>query len=363
VQHPGGREEDGAFGHREAAPHVGFGGGTGDGPDGWVETHGLGEAGVGPGELVVVGGLCIAGRGAGTEDGDGFLVEAFEGFGVAREEPEGKAEAVSRGFVSGEQGGDAFVAHLLVGHAAGALGVLTRQQHGEQITFVAVAGAALGDEPVDELVEVAARGTDAVHERQRQLVEQLGRGEKREREKAHEGIDGAGDARVDGLHFGVEHGFTDDAETEQLHVVVHVTRGAGLPGGRELAGIGADDGAIGGDAVAMEGGLREAALAHVVWILTRKQTLAENELGLLHDEAAMVMPGIGQEQFLDQIGMVGLEDVAAGGLEVNEVAELLGAGGEKGQRVEAEEVTGAEAREEAGALWIRAAGSSENARC
>ena len=75
-----------------------------------------------------------------------FVVQTLLPFGMERGEPEGETEAVGRGFMTGEQQGEAFVADLAIGHAAGlAFGVDGGKEHGEQVALVDVAGAALPD--------------------------------------------------------------------------------------------------------------------------------------------------------------------------------------------------------------------------
>ena len=126
-----------------------------------------------------------------------------------------------------------------------------------------------------------------------------------------------------------EEAFADDAQREQQHVVMHVARGARVPGARHLECVVADDGAVGGDAVAMEGGLGEAALAQVQRLFAGEQAVAEHKAGALHDDATVMTRGVADEHLLDERGMVELEDMAAGSAEVNDIAVEAGVGAKK----------------------------------
>ena len=57
--------------------------------------------------------------------------------------------------VSGQQHRHDLVAELTVGHAGAGLLVARRQQHGQQVRFVAAGPSPVGDDPVDDLVQLA----------------------------------------------------------------------------------------------------------------------------------------------------------------------------------------------------------------
>ena len=132
---------------------------------------------------------------------------------------------------------------------------------------------------------------------------------------------------------------------------------AGLPGAGHLERVVADDGAIGGDAIAMEGRLGEAALAKVQRLLAGEQAVAEDKAGALHDDAAVLMRRIADEHLLHQRGMVELEDVAAGGAEMNEVAVERGVLAEEADGAGAEDLAGECAADEGWAGWPGRAGA------
>ncbi len=213
------------------------------------------------------------------------------------------------------------------------------------------AGATLADEGVDEGVELGFALTDARHEGQREAHDMPREGQKGERQEAHEGVDGGGDVARFGFDVGIEEAFADDAQREQQHVVMHVAGGAGLPGTRHLERVVADDGAVGGDAVAMESRLGEPALAKVQRLFAGEQAVAEHEASALHDDAAVMMPRVADEHLFDQCGMVELKDVAAGGAEVDEIAVEAGVGAEEFDGAGAEDLSGKCAPDEGWAGW------------
>lgn len=158
------------------------------------------------------------------------------------------------------------------------------------------------------------------------------------------------------LDVGIEEALADDAECEQKHVLVQIAWNTGAPGPRHLEGVIANDGAIGGDAVTMEGGLGEPALAEVQRLFAGEQAIAEHEAGTLHDDAAMVTGLVADEHLLNQGGMVALEDVAAGRAEVDQVAVEACVLAEKCDGAVAKDLTGEGAPDERWAGWPGRAG-------
>ena len=193
---------------------------------------------------------------------------------------------------------------------------------------------------------------EALHGGDGKALDGVGEGEKGERKEAHEAVYGGGNG-IDIVELvEVEQAFADDAEGELEHVGVEVAGGAGLPGGGHAGGGVRDDDAVAGDAVAMEGGLGEAALAHVEGFLAGEEAVAEDGAGTLHDEVAMVVGAVGDEEVADEVGVVELVDVAAEGAVVDEIAEApggveheVGGGGLEG-------LAGEDARQEGGAGGI-----------
>ena len=100
----------------EAAEGVGLGRGARRDPHRRIEAQGFCEVLPGERETRVV----RCGGGLGGEDCARFFMQALLPLRVERGEPEREAEAIGGGLVAGEQEGEAFVAHLAIGHAAGA---------------------------------------------------------------------------------------------------------------------------------------------------------------------------------------------------------------------------------------------------
>ena len=276
-------------------------------------------------------------------------MEVLLDVGMLGDEPEGKAEGVGGGFVAGEHDGEALVVYLLVGHAAAvALGVGGVEEHGEQVTAIAGGCSALADHGVDEGVELGLTFVDTLHGRERQALDQGGEGQEGEGQEAHEGIDCGGDLEYffPRLDVEVEEALAYDAQSQFEHLGVQVDDGSGAPVGGDGGGVVTDDFAIGGDALAEEGWLHEAALAHVQRLFAGEQALAEDDLGALHDDATGVFGSIFDEEVFDEIGMIELVDVAIEDFEVNEVAEFAGGGGHVGGGGAGEEASGEEAGQE-----------------
>ena len=72
--------------------------------------------------------------------------------------------------------------------------------------------------------------------------------------------------------------------------------------------------------VHMECRLRQPSLPHMERFLAGQQAFAEDKAGPLHHDAAIVMRCIVDQQFLDQLGVVELEYVPAGSMEMNQIA-------------------------------------------
>jgi hypothetical protein len=101
-----------------------------------------------------------------------------------------------------------------------------------------------------------------------------------------------------------------------------------------------------------KGGLREAALAHVERLFAGEEAFAEDGFGALHNDAAMMLACILEEEVFDEAGVIDLVDVAAEDGEVDEVAEFLRGEGHVFGGYAAKETTGEEARKEWGARRI-----------
>ncbi len=256
------------------------------------------------------------------------------GFGVLGEEIPGPGEGVGYGLVAGEEDGEDFVADLVVGHVLGCVCrwrsasvgfVGAGEEHGEEVAFVgfAVGGgfAVLADEAVDYGVE-AGFGSAEFGEAGDGEVEEVfeaGEGDD-EVVEAHDGVDFVVDGADVGGDFGVEEGAGYDLERERHAGGGDVDGLAGLP----VVAVGGGDGddlvGVGGDALAMEGGRGDAALADVDGIFGGDEAFAEEDLhaadGALFDEAV----GVVDEDFSDVVGVVDEDDGRAHEAVVGDVA-------------------------------------------
>jgi hypothetical protein len=323
-------EEVCAGGDSVGAKLNGCGGHAAHGPGGWIEAHGFGEDlfGVAEGGVVGEGGEALLR--AGAEDGVEFGVEFGFDVGVLAEEVPGPGEGVGYGLVAGEKDGEDFVADLLVGHAgvlAGGVGLLVAaaEEHGEEIATVGFAAfcgfAMLVDEAVDGGVE-AALGAAKLHDAGDGEVEEgfdFREGDD-EVVDAHDGVDFVVDAADVGGDLGVEEGAGDDFEGE-LHAGGGDVDGlTGLPLLALVDGTGYDLVSVGGDALAVEGGGRNATLTHVDGIVGGDEAFAEEDLhatdGALFDEGR----GLIDEDLADVFGVVDEDDGCAHEAVVGDVA-------------------------------------------
>ncbi len=350
-----------------------------------------------------------------AEDLVEFGVEAGFGGGVLAEAEPRPGEGVGDGFVAGEEDGENLVADLLVVHAFdGGDGVFVfvagGKKHGEEVAAVAVLGgkvggvvagrgrgvhgllagfhflaaglrfcaagfhflAAFADDAVDDGVEAGAGATEFDDAGYGEVDEALKGGEGDEEVvEAHDGVglvvDGA-DLVGDG---GVEEGAGGDLEGEAEHGVIDVDGLAGLPLlGVGVGGVG-DLAGICGDALTVEGGRGDLALAHVDRVVGGDKALAEKDLhaleGAFFDEGG----GLVDEDFADVLGLVGEDDPGAeegvaggraeGALEVLEEADgiaeldprLAGVEGHRVAQAGGQAVGGGEL---AGGYWESAGG-------
>ncbi len=214
---PGNDGDAGAFGDRVTSESVVFDGEAGHGPRWGIEAHGFGDdvAGVEERREIVESGSTA------VEDGVEFGVKFFFDAGILREEHPGPGESAGGGFVPGEEKSESFIAKLLRGHA-GAVFILGVDEQGEEIAGVFVGIAALLDDAVDDLREIAngaawpgdcgAWGASC--------------GVISEAAKVHgvfeEDLEVFADLRGVALDIGVEESFADDLESETHHGVVKI---------------------------------------------------------------------------------------------------------------------------------------------
>ena len=138
--------------------------------------------------------------------------------------------------------------------------------------------------------------------------------------EVHDGVDLVVDAADVGGDFGIEEGAGDDFERELHHGGGDVDVLAGVPCFALVRGAGYDLIAVGGDALAMEGGRSDFALTHVDGVVGGDEAFAEEDLhaadGALFDEAG----GLGDEDLADVFGVVDEDDGGAEEAIVGDVA-------------------------------------------
>jgi hypothetical protein len=243
-------------------------------------------------------------------------------FGVLGEEIPGPGEGVGYGLVAGEEDGEDFVADLGVGHALGLAGaglgglVGAGEEHGEEIAAVGLSGgcglAVFGDEAVDYGVEagLGAAELDDAGDGKVEKGFEAGEGDD-EVVEAHDGVDLVVDGEDVGRDFSVEEGAGDDLKREGHAVGGDVDGLAGLPLVAVVGGDGDDLVSVGGDALAVEGGCGDLALADVDGIVGGDEAFAEEDLhaadGALFDEGG----GLGDEDLADLLGVVDEDDGGA----------------------------------------------------
>ena len=199
------------------------------------------------------------------------------------------------------------------------------QEHGEEIALVGFSGCCgspvFGDEAVDDGVEVGFGSAefDEAGDREMEKVFEPGKGDD-EVVEAHDGVDFIVDGADVGGDFGVEEGAGDDFERERHAGSGDVDGLAGLPLVAMGCGDGDDLSSVGGDALAMEGGGGDAALADVDGVVGGDEAFAEKYLhatdGTFFDEVG----GVGNEDVLDVSGVVDEDDRSAHETVVGDVA-------------------------------------------
>jgi hypothetical protein len=272
-----------------------------------VEPHGFGDDGARVrqrGEVLDAG---RARRGAAAEDGCELVVQPALDVGVLGEEIPGPGERVRRRLVAGEEERHHLVAELGVAHrrAVGLVRVGREEEHRQQVAAGGGVGgaAALGDHAVDDRVEPVARAHEASEPRDGEAERPLGDVEERERGDAHRVVHGLGHVARTVGDVGAEQRLAGDAEGERGHLGREVDpalrgRQAGLPArdavpavAPALGGGGHGDG-VAGDALAVEGGLRDTSLAAVELALAREEAVAEQEaeaaVGVAAHEVALM---------------------------------------------------------------------------
>ena len=278
-----------------------------------------------------------------VEDGIELGVEFCFDAGILGEEHPGPGERAGGGFMTGEEKCEGFIAELLRGHA-GAVFVLRVDEEGEEIAGVVVGFAALLDDAVDDLREVAdsAPGLKITA-----CGEPLGSHDQAAKVGCvfEEDVEIFADLRGVARDVGVEESFADDLEGETHHGVVEVDGLAGLPGFEEARGAGGHGGGVVGDAVAVEGGLHHAALAEPEVTFAGEEAVAEDVPIGAEDATLDEFFGVVDEDVFDVVGVKEQVGADVEEAEADDVAEFAGGARHEAEGILAERA--AEAVEEA----------------
>ena len=201
-----------------------------------------------------------------------------------------------------EKNGNDLIAQLPIGHL-GAIVVLSRQQHGKQVALVGRVGATLRDETKDNFVEAAGRGCGAKVSRNRQP-------RRRQHQFSKVGVQ-LHDRFQRGTHLSsiaidirIEQRLCDDLQGEAHHLRVHVTLFAALPFGDHPFRVVHHSVRIRSDAASMKSGLSEAPLAQPKVAFAGQQSIPEQALIRAQNPSLYKFSILGDQHFLDEVGMV-----------------------------------------------------------
>ena len=184
-----------------------------------------------------------------------------------------------------QEEGHCLVAHLFVGHPGPVVFILRHKQHREEVALVLAGTPPLVDDPVNYGVQRIARAVKAPRMRERQFLEPLGEGKKQEIKK----LDDRGHRLPDPigliLDIGAEKRLPDDLERQVHHFLIDVAHLAVTPFPGHPLAVGHHGFGVGGDPLAVKGGLDHPALAKVRLALAGEQALAEKFFGTLKGAA------------------------------------------------------------------------------
>ena len=184
--------------------------------------------------------------------------------------------------------------------------------------------AAAGDHGGDDFVEAGARFAEFDDAGDGPVEELFQHGEGDEEVvEVHDDVDFVADGEDFGGDFGVEDGAGDDVERELHHLVGDVEFLARVPTGGGGLGAGDDLGGVAGDALAMEGGRGDAALAHVDGVVGGDETFPQQNLQADYGALANEGGGLVDEDLVDEVGVVDEDDGGAEEAVVGDAAEDL----------------------------------------
>ena len=135
------------------------------------------------------------------------------------------------------------------------------------------------------------------------------------------------------FHFHPEKDLGDDAHGELHHFLMDVADFAVLPGGQHFFGEGGHRIAVRRHALAMEGGLAQAALPQPSRAFVGQQALAQEPAAVLDDFIFGEILRLRDQDRLDEAGMIEEIDIHPGGAVVKDVAKFAGPAGVDRQRI------------------------------
>ena len=143
--------------------------------------------------------------------------------GVLRQDVERPRQRDGGRLVSSQQDRHRLVPQLAIGHrSCPALFVAREQQHAEKVAAVPAAATVLGDEPVDDAVELAPGAGEPQRRRDRNVQQEAPERDARERERVHRGAQRPRDRVRVGSDVGVEERLADDPQREAHHLADEV---------------------------------------------------------------------------------------------------------------------------------------------
>ena len=216
------------------------------------------------------------------------------------------------------------VTELQVAHAgAVALGVVREEEHGEEVALVRAGCAALADHAVDRRVETLPSSFVAARHRNGQVHQQRRQWQHRVVECGDRGSERFANLVRLTFDVGVEERLADHRQRVRRHLVVHLQHVAVLPMLRAPLGVCRHDVTIRGDAGAMKGRLRQAALAEVELVLARQEPIAQQHLRALESASLVEVARVGDEDVADLVGVRREDDGLSPDAEHRDVAVRL----------------------------------------
>ncbi len=195
------------------------------------------------------------------------------------------------------------MAHLLVGHRGAVLRVLGGEQHRQQVAAVAAVRAPVGDDAVNDPLEVGLRGREPPDRARRHAHPHA-------RERQHQQVEPTEDVNQRLLdapelvpQLGPEQGLAHDAHRQGAHLAEDVDDLAVPPAVGRLGPPARHDPGVAVEALVVEGRLDQPPLPAVVLALGGQQAVAEHDPRALQDPPLAHARGVGREDLLHEVGL------------------------------------------------------------